>query len=259
MNENKPLNITEKLIHEVQNRPILWDRYNDYHHNRVATDREWLNLSLVLNTHKDILKQKWKNLRDQFQRELRKIPTPDGDSANSYLANYTGKWIYFEQMLFLKDSVKTKQYNHNIEEVEMPEDTIEELIVFEDEPLIKVEDDYSLNSKNPLLQPQNPVREFPSQGCTTDIVNSRHLEAEIDEEVGRKRKASEEPQDRTKRKKMSLAEDPERIDDDDLHFFKSLLPFMKKLTPIRKLIVRNEIQNILLRENLCDKCNGHSC
>lgn len=49
--DERPRNKTEKLIREVQSRPLLWDKYHDLHYNREATDREWLDLSLLMNTH----------------------------------------------------------------------------------------------------------------------------------------------------------------------------------------------------------------
>lgn len=42
--------------------------------------------------------------------------------------------------------------------------------------------------------------------------------------------------------------------DEDVNFAKSIVGFLRKLNPIRKLMVRNEIQSVLLRELLCDKC-----
>lgn len=38
----------------------------------------------------------------------------------------------------------------------------------------------------------------------------------------------------------------EKKEDEDLHFFKSLLPYFKKLQPLQKLRVRNEFQTILI-------------
>lgn len=35
-------------------------------------------------------------------------------------------------------------------------------------------------------------------------------------------------------------------EDEDLHFFKSLIPYFKKLQPLQKLRVRNEFQTILI-------------
>lgn len=52
------------------------------------------------------------------------------------------------------------------------------------------------------------------------------------------------------RKLVALTAPPAQTDDEDMHFFKSILPYFKNMSPIQKLRVRNEIQNILIRENL---------
>jgi len=52
------------------------------------------------------------------------------------------------------------------------------------------------------------------------------------------------------RKLAALTEPPEAPDDEDLHFFKSILPYFKNMSPIQKLRVKNDIQNILIRESL---------
>ena len=36
--------------------------------------------------------------------------------------------------------------------------------------------------------------------------------------------------------------------DEDIHFAKSLVPFLRRLKPLRKLIIRNDIQTLLIRE-----------
>ena len=50
--------------------------------------------------------KKWKNLRDTFVRELRKVKKrKSGEKGPSY----TSKWPYFEIMMFLSDTVKHRQ------------------------------------------------------------------------------------------------------------------------------------------------------
>lgn len=44
--------------------------------------------------------------------------------------------------------------------------------------------------------------------------------------------------------------------DDDLYFFKSLIPFVKNLPPTRKLYLRAEIHNLVLRELMGDGCSN---
>lgn len=66
--------------------------------------------------------------------------------------------------------------------------------------------------------------------------------------------SAEDDFDRTSNSPMAStgqAADAQRwdeVEDDDIHFFKSILPFIRCLPPIRKLAVRSEIQNLVLKE-----------
>lgn len=50
----------------------------------------------------------------------------------------------------------------------------------------------------------------------------------------------------------------EEDSDDDLYFFKSLIPYVKSLPPTRKLYLRSEIHNLVLREIMTDATGGGS-
>lgn len=52
------------------------------------------------------------------------------------------------------------------------------------------------------------------------------------------------------RKLAALTEPSAAPDDEDMDFFKSILPYFKNMSPIQKLRVRNDIQNILIRKSL---------
>lgn len=52
------------------------------------------------------------------------------------------------------------------------------------------------------------------------------------------------------KKLVAFTESPVQNDDIDMHFFKSILPYLKKMSPIQKLRVRNDMQNKLIRESL---------
>lgn len=47
-------------------------------------------------------------------------------------------------------------------------------------------------------------------------------------------------------KKLEFLGKPD--DDDDLMFFKSLVPFLKQMKPIQKLRIRNQFQDIIIKE-----------
>jgi len=65
------------------------------------------------------------------------------------------------------------------------------------------------------------------------------------------------------KKPAALTESPVLTDDEDMYFFRSILPYFKKMSPIQKLRVRNDIQTILIRESLpsqqfFDSPNAHN-
>lgn len=51
------------------------------------------------------MKKKWRSFRDQFVKEIKKIPSNRSGSSQEYAALYKGKWCYFRAMLFVKDTV----------------------------------------------------------------------------------------------------------------------------------------------------------
>lgn len=59
------------------------------------------------------LKKKWKNLKDTYSKELKKIPKPrSGDS----LSNYEPDWKYFTLLGFLKDEYMPLAAESNLDE-----------------------------------------------------------------------------------------------------------------------------------------------
>ena len=50
--------------------------------------------------------RKWKNLRDTFVRELRKVKTKkSGDKGPKYVSH----WPFFDNLLFIADTVKHRE------------------------------------------------------------------------------------------------------------------------------------------------------
>ncbi|KAH9630033.1 hypothetical protein HF086_008003 [Spodoptera exigua] len=227
-------------------------------------------------TKKNFIKHKWRNLRDQFLRESKKVKVPFDNPTKPYIEYYRGKWIYFEKMLFLRKALPT---NITLVDCDYPE----ELEVY-DESIVKEEGEefeentliannmFSVDHSN--FNGSTPIHSLCISNDNTLIINPKdeivnkinNEEKEPDENIisSRKRKCSDSSEsvvtEKSKRQSVdgySSSNDQNEIDD-DLHFLKSLVPFLKKLPPIRKLLVRNEIQNLLIRETLCDKCKGNT-
>ncbi|KAF5274422.1 hypothetical protein FQR65_LT04338 [Abscondita terminalis] len=68
----------ELLINEVYKRMALWNQTHPDHHNRYIVEKQW-----VIGT-ADAAKNKWKNLRDTFRKELAKIPKPKSGDGGTF-------------------------------------------------------------------------------------------------------------------------------------------------------------------------------
>ncbi|XP_047033760.1 uncharacterized protein LOC124640141 [Helicoverpa zea] len=269
------MNLIERLIKEVGSRPVLWNRYDNDYNNRSAMDKEWERIAGLLNKDKDFVKQKWRNLRDQFQREYKKVKVPFGNPTKPYIHYYRGKWIYFEQMLFLKEC-ELPQPESEIQEVESIK---EEIIEFEDNNVFGNQVDYNNDSDYIEIEASMSSNNEEQESHFMILPKLELLEEKSPEEtnanvVDRKRKSTDsinkgESQVPIKVKRPSVADascntEEQNDIDDDLHFVKSLVPYFRKLSPIRKLLVRNEIQSLLIRESLCENCkfgnkSTHKC
>lgn len=181
-------------------------------------------------------------------------------------------------MIFLRDtsSIKTSICYSPAEDIDIHEDDIikKERILFEDDMYAE---QVNMNSNESDIYEKEPSYTYPrvedNQNSFSRLpIHNVKIEILDDDELidrGVKRNASEnngEPQVPAKISKPPVAdassntnhegethEDVEEIDD-DLHFVKSLVPYLRKLSPLRKLFVRNEIQNLLIRESLCENC-----
>lgn len=222
----------EILIAEVKKRPVLWDIRHKNYRNRFLVDREWSLIATELNEAKEVIKGKWKNLRDNFKKELRKCPVPEGDAHPSPVA-YTGSWCHFEAMFFLRPVIREPQYNHPLEDtMSFPESFVE------------CKEEFS----------QSSGMEFKEYNSDTQQSEDQCEEYTLENLAGKKRKyqghlnySPRYAEDLLDPRKMLVMERKEE-EDDDLCFFKSLLPYVKQLSPIKKLQFRSKIQNVLAEE-----------
>nr|CAI5863123.1 unnamed protein product [Callosobruchus analis] len=116
------MDFEEELINEVRCNDLLWDKRSEYYKNRAKTDRAWEAVANKLKKPKDHVKSKWRGLRDVFLREMMKVQKGhSGDAGSPSIKSYTGKWPYFNDMWFLKDTVLPRPTEHNFAENETEE------------------------------------------------------------------------------------------------------------------------------------------
>lgn len=201
-------------------------------------------LSFVL---ENKLRKKWKYLRDQFSVELGKLPPPSSGDASGAV---TPKWMYFSQLLFLKDTVKPRISTRDLtmdQDSIVNEDGLDEIqsylqldmqhannFVESDETneintnIESKHEDHSVLSSLHSIQcsPTCPAKRRRGQ---IDIFNEAILDIE--------------------KKKLEYLQSNSKTDnskeDDHLFFFKSLLPHVRKIPESQILPFRNRVQELV--------------
>lgn len=169
------------------------------------------------------VKKKWRNLRDQFFKELKKIPI----SKSGEELPYCGKWQHFKSLLFLKDLAVPRDVKENISSTEISNDVYSDKcdnVVNEDQDR---EEEEMVESFDEALIP------------LTKIPTSKRKRKRIPEESVPDMEHKFRDYEINK---LSLLEDENYL------FLKSLLPYFKSMGPIQQLRVRNKFQEILLQE-----------
>ncbi|XP_050293856.1 uncharacterized protein LOC126734324 [Anthonomus grandis grandis] len=136
----------EILISEV-----VWNKKYHRYKDRIAVDKEWDEISISTGLAKDDAKKKWRNLRDQFTKELKKISKPRSGDPKEFVASYSRKWQYFANMLFLKDTLipRNTEGNISLNVLEASESTT---AINDDDEVEKEVIDHEPNPNNDALQ-----------------------------------------------------------------------------------------------------------
>lgn len=160
------------------------------------------------------------------------MPQREGEDT---LKNWYSKWAYFESMLFLRDVMKFKD---------------EHIKTFRTSDTEENQDSDckdKLNGENPIqrLEDNPELKNHIGDSSQKRSFNSSHPQS--------KKKRKHERMDilqkillEVENKRRDHPRDDE--EDDDLNFFKSLLPYMRKLPPLKKLQIRSQYQSILINE-----------
>ncbi|KRT83568.1 Myb/SANT-like transcription factor [Oryctes borbonicus] len=216
------------LISEVYSRKPLWDSTHPQHHNRTVLDRLWEEVSQIMEFSVRDVRKKWKYLRDQYRKELKKVPKSEDGTWT-----YQPSWSYFHSLEFLTPEMSFDEVsgstpqntvtNSNLSEVSRGTEDDEEEEILPDSPLNSSEA-VQETSKN-----RAPKRKAPP---SNNEFNEKLLKLE--------------------EKKLELLTkqqifiDEERSD--DYHFFMSLLPVMQKFNDLQRFRIRSRFQSIIIEE-----------
>ncbi|XP_031328408.1 uncharacterized protein LOC116159544 isoform X2 [Photinus pyralis] len=193
------------------------------------------NTNLQLFAGEEIVKARWKNLRDSYRKLLLRV------IDNPQLLG-TPKWRYFQHMDFIKDivlSTKSKVLDISLKGSE----------------IVSIEPDYSSVTFEGTMQESNESSEDP-----LSINHDFSPESPVKVERGVKRKQSNH-ENGTPQSTHQLDTDSEienrdveekstanYPNDDDLQFLLSLYPHFKQVPMARKLPLRMKIEKIIHEE-----------
>lgn len=193
-----------------------------------------------------VLRKKWKYLRDQFSVECSKIKPPrSGDAAETATEP---KWPYFKRMLFLKDIVTPRASSSNLKP-KAPSVT--------DDKEVGREHDVSLcadEQETDSIDLNVAERETPNENVTETQPAELNLPANPPASQPRKRRRlmatntlfNEQILQLEQQKINTIQSAFQREpDNDDMMFFKSLLPFVAKIPTEQKLRFRSRIQQVV--------------
>lgn len=201
------------------------------------------------------MKKKWKYLRDQFAAELKKFPSArSGDAAGD---KQTSKWVYFQLLFFLKDVIEPRTSTGNLssviasnaaesEDVSLPGSPRQEHEMSDMDPPFSTEE--NTTASLPTMQDKSACKDALSNK------QSLHSVPYVQKKKGSNKRMKQDDYNQSfleieKQKMQYLLEKSgrkqDKDDDEDLMFFKSLLPHVKKISPTQKLAFRGQIQVIV--------------
>lgn len=96
-----------QIIDLVGKKRFLYDKKEKLYRNNKIKAEAWKNIAEELGTGVDVLEKRWKSLRDQFSRELKRRNNKSSGSAGSPPRM---KFKYYERLLFLKDTYTPRKY-----------------------------------------------------------------------------------------------------------------------------------------------------
>lgn len=171
-----------------------------------------------------LLKARWKNLRTYYFRECRKYENPHSEDGTE--AGTKSAWHLFKRMQFLKNCAGVSLRDSKLPEQKNVDDQLSSST--EEEAPDNIKPSTPVSTECCSLSTSLPPKK---NKCSIDI------SAQNEEILEMKRKKFE-----------LLQKEYEKPINDDSLFFDSLLPYIKDIPTIRKLRLRNKIQELVLSE-----------
>lgn len=188
------------------------------------------------------VKKKWKSLRDSFRRELKRCYEDETGKGSETMK----PWPFFSQMSFLMDTIAPKKSQSSIEEsfnISVDEEATDD-IGNTAEVAINASN-LQVDSENCINDNQEPQSSLPESPKHTTAKNKPFKSP-----LKKKKKIDyDEKLLEIENKKLScVAEAAANSRDSDFQFLTSLLPYLREVPNHKKLKIRAEILNVLIKE-----------
>lgn len=193
---------------------------------------------------------KWKNLKDYFRRELKKLPVSrsgdPGDIADK------SHWPYFKSLLFLQDQFLPRSSTSNLVESEDAQETSQQLqseVDFDNE--VDETETFASQANEDMDNESDTSVPTPSTSSTnveprTIIANRlRKRKTATDTLVSIEKQKLQILME--KRMQRNVPPEPDSPADDHQLFFNSLLPHVRKIQDASIMQFRNDVQNLVQR------------
>ncbi|XP_077287454.1 uncharacterized protein LOC143912125 [Arctopsyche grandis] len=225
----------EDIILELKLKPELWSTTHSLYKNRIIKQKVWKELSLKLRIEEDVLKKRWKHLKDQYRKELKKQPVLRSGAETE---TWVSTWQYFYTMSFMKTEVTRASSTGNLtvnetESRHNTENTQTDTDIFD-----------SVSSPGSYHE-QSPAGSSNCQPSSTSIrkrsenIRKRRIKDDMLE--------IEKKQSMVMEKRLKDSQQDENLkNDEDFLFFRSILPTLKKLNELQKLRFRGKINEWLI-------------
>ncbi|XP_004517836.1 uncharacterized protein LOC101453850 [Ceratitis capitata] len=308
----------EVFVAEVRKREYLWNtkKIPVYKQHKSIRDELWQEVAKACKISKQVAKCKWRSLRDNFVKELKKVPVYSNGDTYYIDEREKPRWVHFNHLIFLLNAYTPKQkvIDINAESIidirssdsedgdcslensksgigraedsnvmpqiklQTPPDdeahfqNIRKIYALEDDVEVEgteAEAEADLyNSATSLTQwPQECAVESECDGSKNQLacgppplqlIPTQALESTFQADVKHALTPTTEEYEETydefyktaaKRRRSLEAERPVMNEENEnLLFFRSLLPYMRNLDAVQQLRVRTRFQEILMEE-----------
>ncbi|KAL1493901.1 hypothetical protein ABEB36_009583 [Hypothenemus hampei] len=238
----------ELLIDLVFVAPAIWDKRHKNHHNRHILAKEWNNVAAKMKVSGI---KRCEKLLEKFKAGIWKAnKKKQGRSGDAAVEENDCHWPYFTSLQFLRDQFTPRHMSSSLTDRSSTSELLTQNTLDEDSQMYNESDGenstiYSLpNVENSVSENhiENQVASTPSTSSSKYVVTQTGYKKGITPQVEIGKQLAEIEKEKLALKANKTKQD---LNDEDIGFFNSLLPYVRKLNPRDKLKFRMKIQEHL--------------